>query len=80
MIGSKFELNKKTYVLVKEETKGYCDGCVFDGIYKDEDNLCSLVYSENTQSDRNLMCQSFDAIFVETPTEVVKGVKKKLLL
>lgn len=80
MIGSKFELNKRTYVLIKEETKGHCTGCVFEDIHGDDSNLCSLVYSTTAIGDRNKMCQSFDAIFAEVFPEVIKGVKKKLSL
>jgi len=79
MIGSKFELNKRTYVLIKEETKGHCTGCVFEDIHSDG-NLCSLVYSTTASGDSGKMCQYFDAIFAEVFPEVTKGVKKKLSL
>ena len=80
MIGSKFELNKRTYVLIKEETKGRCTGCVFEDIHCDDSNLCSLVYSTTESDDEDTMCQSFNAIFAESFPEVIKGVKRKLTL
>ena len=79
MIGSKFELNKRTYVLIKEGTKGHCTGCVFEDTHHD-DNLCSLVYSTTESGDGDPVCQSFNAIFAEVFPEAIKGVKKKLSL
>jgi len=80
MIGSEFELNKRTYVLIKEENKGHCTGCVFENIHDKDKNLCYLIYSTKASSDENKMCQSFDAIFAEVFPEVIKGVKKKISL
>lgn len=80
MIGSKFELNKKTYVLTKGKVKNRCTGCAFKDIHNHNNTLCFLACCKGIGTDRDIMCQFFDSIFVEVFPKVVKGVKKKLLL
>jgi hypothetical protein len=80
MLGSKFKLNEKTYVLIEEESRGACNGCAFENMSPEEGNLCSLKNPSEVKNGNFLICQSFDAIFEEVIVEAKKGIKKKLIL
>jgi len=80
MIGLKFYLNEKCYVLIKEEKLNLCNGCAFQNVVGPGSNLCNIVDPNPKDFNRNKMCQSFDAIFKELFPDSIKGVKKKLLL